>query len=216
MKNLKILCLSLLVLSCSSLSAGFFNYLTSWVPFMCESKEVLNERLFRAVLMGMSDVTQNLINKGADVNARNEDDQTPLMCAVSAKNRINVFKILIDAKADFSLQTENGVTALSLAIFLGNRNATEILFHKMNTLVLANDLYEQLTTGINAIDTENAHSLSTVHLLKNLLTYHGKNSLNELQIKVLYNILEAKIAEIIAARGESAFIEQVMYLRHQN
>ena len=57
---------------------------------------------------------QLLIEKGADINARNKQDLTPLHIAVS-KGHIKIIELLVSKEADTNIKDERGRTAIQLA-----------------------------------------------------------------------------------------------------
>jgi ankyrin repeat protein len=62
---------------------------------------------------GYADIIKYLIEKGAEVNAKNRMGQTPLYCATVLR-KINAIRCLIEKGANISLKTNDGKTALDL------------------------------------------------------------------------------------------------------
>ena len=60
-------------------------------------------------------VVQGLIDKKADINAKNADGRTPLMLLALESGEKEVAQVLLINKADFKLTDKNGKTALALA-----------------------------------------------------------------------------------------------------
>ena len=58
---------------------------------------------------------QRLIDKGADVNAKNENGSTPLMLA-AGRHAAEAAKVLIDNGADVNVKTDMGATPLHIAV----------------------------------------------------------------------------------------------------
>ena len=67
-----------------------------------------------------------LIDNGADVNARNKEQSTPLLGAV-AEGRMNIVELLVNKGADVSAKYKRGRTALHDAAAYGHKGICEIL-----------------------------------------------------------------------------------------
>ena len=85
-----------------------------------------NAVLHWTVLKGHVDVVQVLIDAGADIEARNKDDEqgrSPLLLA-SVEGHLDIVKMLVEAGAGVRVTDNNGDTCLDLASFFGH---TEIV-----------------------------------------------------------------------------------------
>ncbi|OXU28879.1 hypothetical protein TSAR_009568 [Trichomalopsis sarcophagae] len=71
-------------------------------------------------------VVKMLLDAGADVNARDISDSTPLHCAVYTGD-VEVVKILIKAGADLNHRTEAGFAVLHDAVLCGNEEMVRLL-----------------------------------------------------------------------------------------
>ena len=67
-----------------------------------------------AVVAGVESAVQIHIDRGDDLNARDEKGQTPLMLS-AARNKATVCKLLVDAGADAALLDPSGRSALGIA-----------------------------------------------------------------------------------------------------
>jgi ankyrin repeat protein len=74
----------------------------------------LEERLADAVFLADLDEVRALLAEGADPEARDEDDRTPLLAAVAAANAALV-AVLLEAGADPNARDADGWTPLHLA-----------------------------------------------------------------------------------------------------
>ncbi|XP_011632918.1 transient receptor potential channel pyrexia-like isoform X1 [Pogonomyrmex barbatus] len=93
--------------------------------------------LHEAVKNNHAEVVRILVKNGADVNANDDGQITPLLLAGSMVNRddlnkmtkfVEIIKILVDAKVDVDVaHPETGTTALHHAAKLGSAQATQIL-----------------------------------------------------------------------------------------
>jgi len=88
-------------------------------------------QLHSAAMWGYEDSARNLIAKGADVNARDKDGNTPLMRAVSLGNT-KVAKLLIDNGADVNAGPMDsiGCTILASAIMGGYTEIANLLISR--------------------------------------------------------------------------------------
>ncbi len=91
-----------------------------------------------------SDLVWDLINAGAEVNAKTETGETPLMSAAYEQNG-EILKTLLDAGADVDSKNEDGQTALMMAAEHGK-------LQNVRALVLAG-------ADINQIDGEGKNAL---------------------------------------------------------
>jgi len=75
-----------------------------------------------------TEAVKTLITAGADVNARNNNGETPLHCAVyEGSHKKEAIKILIAAGADVNMKGNDGITPLQMAIKEDNPEIAEIL-----------------------------------------------------------------------------------------
>jgi ankyrin repeat protein len=70
----------------------------------CLSTNTQTKDFFELVTAGTPQDVQAAISKGADVNARDKDDMTPLMCAAETNKNPEVITILLKAGADIKAQ----------------------------------------------------------------------------------------------------------------
>ena len=85
------------------------------------------------------DIAVEFINRGADVNAVDNENATPLMYAASS-NAKKILNLLIEHNADINIQTKSGYTALILAAMHNHINIVKILI-KNKADVFARDGY---------------------------------------------------------------------------
>lgn len=87
------------------------------------------EKLLKAAKEGDVQEVKGLLDKGADVNARDERGYTPLHELIpwgkTENNRTEIASLLIEAGADVNARTEEGNTPLHLA---AGRDSTEVAF----------------------------------------------------------------------------------------
>lgn len=85
-----------------------------------------NTMLHHAAMAGLSDGIVFLVNKGAQIDARNNDGRTPLMAALR-NDATAVVRSLLALGAASALRDASGATALHLAVFWSARNSIDIL-----------------------------------------------------------------------------------------
>ena len=73
------------------------------------------EELLEIVGKAGPEEVRQLIQDGADVNAKDEDGWTPLMLAAAHNSNPEVLKVLIEAGADVNAKDTDGLTPLMLA-----------------------------------------------------------------------------------------------------
>ena len=86
------------------------------IPFpalMDESPDAgMRNRLFEAAEKGTADDVRSLIGQGADVNAKNNDGETPLFCAAFYSSHVEILKCLLENGADVNAEDLDGRTPL--------------------------------------------------------------------------------------------------------
>jgi uncharacterized protein len=85
--------------------------------------------LIEAAKQGDLEQVRELLNKRADVNARNINRMTALMSAAMKRN-LDVVKFLIEKGSDVNARTDRGMTALMFAAAEGKLEAVKLLIEK--------------------------------------------------------------------------------------
>lgn len=86
----------------------------------------VNSALFRAAIDGHAATVKLLLDKGANINARDKHDYTALIFAAS-KGHAEVVKILLERGADLKAKNDVGLTALAAAKLFGQTEVIELL-----------------------------------------------------------------------------------------
>jgi len=97
------------------------------LPEKCKAN--LNKCLFGAAKEGDLDAVKSLIEKGADINAKDSDGRTPLMYA-SSYGYTEIVKLLIEKGAYVDAKDPKGWTSLMYAVFDGNTETVKLLIEK--------------------------------------------------------------------------------------
>jgi len=84
--------------------------------------------LTHMALFGFTDVVSLLLDKSADINAKNNNDETALICAADMGDT-NMVKLLLARGADINSFDSHGETALGRAKRAGNTVAVQLLRH---------------------------------------------------------------------------------------
>ncbi len=87
----------------------------------------LNELLIFSCRSGNLDLITERVQKGADINYRNNDGSTPILAAIS-KGYFAAVKYLINQGADLSCKDSYGNNPLEYAIESNNKEIAELLF----------------------------------------------------------------------------------------
>ena len=77
-------------------------------------------------------MVQLLIEAGADVNIRDEDGSTALMCAAEHGHMEIVKHLLHHPDTDVSVKDNDGLTALAVAMEAGHRDVGVVLYASMS------------------------------------------------------------------------------------
>jgi ankyrin repeat protein len=79
-----------------------------------EDKAAMEKALIRAIRSNSTGDVTSLIERGANVNAKDEEGATPLMIA-AGMGRVEMVKLLLSKGADVNARDNSGVTALGWA-----------------------------------------------------------------------------------------------------
>jgi len=85
--------------------------------------------LYQAMQLGDVAKVKVFLEQGADVNAKNENGQTPLLLAAQ-NNDVNTAKLLISAGADVNIKNNAGQTSIDIALSQGNKEIIKLLLDK--------------------------------------------------------------------------------------
>lgn len=108
-----------------------------------------NTALIVAALGNRLGIAKLLIDSGADVNVKNNFDQTALMLAAANNNRLEMSKLLIGAKADVNAIDNYGKTALVYAIVNDRLEIAKLLIDSGASLyVINNDASTALMSAV--------------------------------------------------------------------
>lgn len=94
-----------------------------------KTKRPGNTPLHHASELGREDVLKWLLDKGADVNQKNNYTETPMHKAAD-QGHVNILRILLANGAKINEQTRRGITPLDSALFRKNKKAVSYLKSK--------------------------------------------------------------------------------------
>ncbi len=108
----------------------------------------LNKELFEAVHYGYYDLTKELLDQGADVNARDKYGQTVLMvaCCFRFNRNIALIKLLLKRGADVNAQDKSGETVLMWVCGQGDFDLVDLLLRKGANVHIKNKFGETALT----------------------------------------------------------------------
>lgn len=98
------------------------------MPFFT-SQDTKDQELIQAAFDGDTVAARNLIKRGANVNAKDDRDWTPLMRA-SFKGHLEVVRLLVESGADVNGRGENDWTPLIVACYEANTDIARFLIEK--------------------------------------------------------------------------------------
>jgi hypothetical protein len=198
MKNsFKIACLSVLMM-CSGLRA----------------MQDLNAQLLPAAEAGNEERVEELLANGANVNAKDNFDQTALMlAAIRAKDP--VCNLLIASGADINAQTTTGKIALIYAAMFGNKSTCKLLIDK-GAKINVSDIFDRTALWYAAkgghievcrmlIDAGADANLKdedgVTALVQNAKSMHSNSELCKLLIRAMIRPTKQQIDTVIALLG---------------
>ena len=93
------------------------------------AEEILDHQLFKAAKAGNAQKVKDLLEKGADANAKNHEGTTALMVAAYKGSR-EIIAVLTERGADVNARDNEGSRALMAASLGGNLSGVEALLEK--------------------------------------------------------------------------------------
>lgn len=95
-----------------------------------------------ACSIGVKEIIEYLVQKGADINGVDKDSYTPLHCACMGDSKPEIIKFLLNHGADYTIKTNEGNTALDLCKIWRNFELAKIIEHYANS-----KMAEHVTNG---------------------------------------------------------------------
>ena len=98
--------------------------------------------LMQATVKGLASVVKMLLKKGANVNDKNEYDETALIIATKGdgSNYLQIMRMLLDNGADVNAKTHSGDTALIIATHYGLIKSMRLLLNRGADINAANNV----------------------------------------------------------------------------
>jgi ankyrin repeat protein len=90
--------------------------LSLWGYFVIGQKlfNSLEDKLYFAIIFGQKRIVENIIERGADINAKRRSGDTPINLAIR-NDQVEIIRILIENGADINARGKYGLTPLHLA-----------------------------------------------------------------------------------------------------
>ena len=96
---------------------------------MAAQTQNLESLLLEAASNGQTDIVKAFLDKGANIEVKNEVGATPLIFA-SAKAHPGIVKLLVDRGANVNARTNTGITPLIAAASAGNQEIVKLLLRE--------------------------------------------------------------------------------------
>ncbi len=151
-----------------------------WISFFFLSVSALaNSNFFSLCMSGTPEGVKRAIEAGAEVNAKNDNGQTPLMLAIALNQNPEIIKMLLSAGANVNAKDKNGKTPLVYAAtFNQNPEIIKLLLEAGADPLIADN------KGRRAIDyteegTENYNLLAAAareKLIPSQIVFEGKGN----------------------------------------
>jgi ankyrin repeat protein len=113
-------------------------FLQLWFLIAGEPSCAIDEKLIRAINLRDAELVQTILNKGVDVNDRDESGRTYLMIA-ALKGDAEIVRGLINKGADVNAKTNTGATALMRSAAKGHEEIVKLLLSKGAKLNLTDE-----------------------------------------------------------------------------
>lgn len=148
-------------------------FVFTWLALAVGAYAADESPLFDAIRKGNKAVLEELLAKGADVNAKGIYGRTPLYAAVSSGLK-DIAELLLAKGADINAQNENGMTPLHMAVDAGKNDAVEFLLANGADINIKNDQGETALTR-RVVLSHTADYSSTVEFIEDLFLKRAKN-----------------------------------------
>ena len=141
-----------------------------------ENRRYAQRLIHLAAQYASPEIFQQLLDKGARIDAPDENGSTPLMVA-SEYGNTGVVKILLDEGAEVNAHNKNGWTALMVASYYGKADAVEILLYGGSEVDAQNEAgWTPLTLASHKRNADVVKILLTYGASKHISNSDGKNA----------------------------------------
>ncbi|BFZ20693.1 hypothetical protein BsWGS_23732 [Bradybaena similaris] len=170
------------------------------------SQEELNKSLILACRHGYKPVVQTLVQRGANVNYKDLNGNTPLMIAVE-NSFIDIAKFLLSCKADINAINNEGNSALILS--LSSSASKEMAKHLLKQAEVKinhqnNDGYSAIMVAAEASDIEMINLLLDAYFNLDVRNISGDEENGNSEIAEEYALNWKTLDETVNYKGETA------------
>jgi ankyrin repeat protein len=173
-------------------------------------REVRWTALKKAAWAGNTEIARLLIEKGADVNSKDEFGWTPLMfAAISERDPVDVARLLIEKGADVNSKLKDGVTPLMFAASAGNLEVLKLVIEKGADV---NYKYESDWTPLMSAAKAEGDRIEVVKLLiEKGADINAKDERGETPLSIAEKYNQSKVVQYLKEHGATVIEAKISF-----
>ncbi len=160
----------------------------------------MKEALFEAIGQRNFIAVEDFLRNGADVNAADTGEETPLMKAVMS-NSIELVRLIVKYKPDIFRKNNLGLTAMDLTQDMENQDVLLLLMSPTSVAISNEEKYEKIYQNLDNMNKQKDQlKMNNILLEQKLQNYSVKNRFGypeTLKTKALYQLLIGGIRDSV-------------------